>query len=99
MLIYFKDQRLIVATTRVETMLGDTAVAIHPEDERYKHLHGKFVKHPFVDRRLPIICDDFVDMDFGTGEFCAGVIYAFMSLHWTQSSVHLYFYVICKRNC
>lgn len=61
------DQRLIVATTRVETMLGDTAVAIHPEDERYKHLHGKFVKHPFVDRRLPIICDDFVDMDFGTG--------------------------------
>lgn len=61
------DEEIIVATTRVETMLGDSAVAVHPQDPRYTHLHGKFVKHPFVDRRLPIVCDEFVDMNFGTG--------------------------------
>lgn len=60
-------EEIIVATTRIETMLGDTAVAVHPQDERYKHLHGKFVVHPFCDRRLPIVCDEFVDMNFGTG--------------------------------
>lgn len=49
-------------------MLGDTAIAVHPEDPRYKHLHGKFAKHPFLDRRIPIICDEIVvDMEFGTG--------------------------------
>ncbi|KAI1295408.1 Valine--tRNA ligase [Halotydeus destructor] len=58
---------IVVATTRIETMLGDTAVAVHPQDERYKHLHGKFVSHPFLNRKLPIVCDDFVDMAFGTG--------------------------------
>jgi valyl-tRNA synthetase len=59
---------LVVATTRPETMLGDTAVAVHPEDPRYKHLHGKKLKHPFVDREIPIITDDIlVDMAFGTG--------------------------------
>ncbi len=59
---------IVVATTRPETMLGDTAVAVHPDDDRYKHLHGKFVTHPFVDRRIPIICDaELVDMAFGTG--------------------------------
>ncbi|XP_069705537.1 valine--tRNA ligase isoform X1 [Periplaneta americana] len=61
------DDEVVVATTRVETMLGDTAVAVHPEDPRYKHLHGKFVVHPFCDRRLPIVCDDYVDREFGTG--------------------------------
>ena len=61
------DEEIVVATTRLETMLGDTAVAVHPEDPRYTHLHGKFVKHPFVDRRLPIIQDTFVERDFGTG--------------------------------
>ncbi|XP_055600780.1 valine--tRNA ligase isoform X2 [Uranotaenia lowii] len=60
-------EEIVVATTRVETMLGDTAVAVHPKDERYKHLHGKFVEHPFCGRKLPIVCDDFVEMDFGTG--------------------------------
>ncbi|EQC39507.1 valyl-tRNA synthetase [Saprolegnia diclina VS20] len=61
-------EQLIVATTRLETMLGDSAVAIHPEDPRYKHLHGKFVVHPFNNRRIPIICDaELVDMSFGTG--------------------------------
>ncbi|KAJ2786551.1 valine--tRNA ligase [Coemansia interrupta] len=62
------DERIVVATTRIETMLGDTAIAVHPEDARYKHLHGKYVVHPFVDRRIPIITDaEGVDMEFGTG--------------------------------
>lgn len=61
------DEKLIVATTRVETMLGDTAVAVHPDDDRYKHLHGKFAIHPFCDRKLPIVADDFVELGFGTG--------------------------------
>ncbi|KAF2482268.1 tRNA synthetases class I-domain-containing protein [Neohortaea acidophila] len=56
-----------VATTRPETMLGDTGVAVHPKDERYQHLLGKNVKHPFVDRLLPIFADDTVEKDFGTG--------------------------------
>ncbi|MDD6035527.1 MAG: valine--tRNA ligase [Lachnospiraceae bacterium] len=55
------------ATTRPETMLGDTAVAVNPKDERYAHLVGKTVKVPFVDREIPIIADEYVEMDFGTG--------------------------------
>jgi valyl-tRNA synthetase len=58
---------LTVATTRPETMLGDTAVAIHPEDERYLHLHGKKLRLPLVDREIPIILDEWVSRDFGTG--------------------------------
>ncbi|MBP6309694.1 MAG: valine--tRNA ligase [Arenimonas sp.] len=58
---------LVVATTRPETMLGDTAVMVHPEDERYQHLIGKFVKLPLSDREIPIIADDYVDREFGTG--------------------------------
>ena len=59
---------IVVATTRPETMLGDSAVAVHPDDERYKHLHGKSVVHPFVDRKIPIITDSIlVDPAFGTG--------------------------------
>ncbi|KAI3474661.1 hypothetical protein Pfo_029846 [Paulownia fortunei] len=59
---------IIVATTRVETMLGDTAIAIHPDDPRYSHLHGKSAVHPFNGRKLPIVCDAvLVDMNFGTG--------------------------------
>ena len=58
---------LTVATTRPETMLGDVAVMVHPEDERYKHLIGKKVKLPLCDREIPIIADDYVDKDFGTG--------------------------------
>ncbi|KAG5518928.1 hypothetical protein PMAC_002459 [Pneumocystis sp. 'macacae'] len=62
------NERIIVATTRLETMLGDTAIAVHPDDHRYKHLHGKMAKHPFVHRLLPIITDCIsVDMTFGTG--------------------------------
>jgi valyl-tRNA synthetase len=59
---------IVVSTTRPETMLGDTAVAVHPEDARYTHLHGKYVRHPFVDRTIPIITDaELVDPAFGTG--------------------------------
>ena len=61
------DQHLTIATTRPETMLGDAAVAVHPEDERYTHLVGKFVDLPLCNRRIPIIADDYVDPEFGTG--------------------------------
>ena len=56
-----------LATTRPETMLGDTAVAVHPEDERYRHLVGKNVILPLVNREIPIVADEYVEMDFGTG--------------------------------
>jgi valyl-tRNA synthetase len=56
-----------VATTRPETMLGDTAVAVHPEDERYAHLIGKSIKLPLTDREIPVIADDYVDREFGSG--------------------------------
>ena len=58
---------LVVATTRPETMLGDTAVMVHPEDERYKHMIGKMLKLPLTDREIPIIADSYVDLEFGTG--------------------------------
>jgi valyl-tRNA synthetase len=58
---------LTVATTRPETMLGDSAVAVHPEDERYKQLIGQTVELPFCDRTIPVIADDYVDPEFGTG--------------------------------
>ncbi|WP_237063952.1 valine--tRNA ligase [Microbulbifer zhoushanensis] len=58
---------LVVATTRPETMLGDTAVAVHPEDERYRDLIGKSIRLPLAEREIPIIADDYVDREFGTG--------------------------------
>ncbi|HEX2928131.1 MAG TPA: valine--tRNA ligase, partial [Candidatus Binatia bacterium] len=61
------SKALIVATTRPETMLGDTAVAVHPEDERYKDLVGKKIRLPISDRIVPLIADPFVDREFGTG--------------------------------
>jgi valyl-tRNA synthetase len=61
------DRSLVVATTRPETMLGDTAVAVHPEDDRYRDLIGKSVLLPLTDREIPIIADDYVDMEFGSG--------------------------------
>lgn len=61
-------EKLVVSTTRPETIFGDTAIAIHPDDARYKHLHGHWVQHPLLDRKIPIILDDeIVDMEFGTG--------------------------------
>ncbi len=61
------DEYIELATTRPETLLGDTAVAVHPEDERYKHLVGKTVTLPLVGREIPIVADSYVEMDFGTG--------------------------------
>ncbi|SHJ10765.1 valine--tRNA ligase [Lutispora thermophila] len=61
------DEFIEIATTRPETMLGDTAVAVHPEDERYKHLIGKTLILPLMNREIPIIADEYVDMEFGTG--------------------------------
>ncbi|HPJ11997.1 MAG TPA: valine--tRNA ligase [Caldisericia bacterium] len=58
---------ITIATTRVETMLGDTAIAVHPDDPRYKKYHGKFAIVPLVNRRIPIITDEYVDKEFGTG--------------------------------
>ena len=60
-------QHLVVATTRPETMLGDTAVAVHPEDERYKEFIGKMVELPLTGRKIPVIADDYVDKEFGSG--------------------------------
>lgn len=62
-----KDQYVVIATTRPETMLGDTAVAVHPEDERYQHLIGKTCLLPIVNKEIPIIADEFVEKEFGTG--------------------------------
>jgi len=61
------NEHLVVATTRPETMLGDTAVAVHPEDERYKHLVGKTILLPLAQREIPVIADAMVDREFGTG--------------------------------
>ncbi|MCX2179850.1 valine--tRNA ligase [Streptomyces sp. SKN60] len=61
------EDSLVVATTRAETMLGDTAVAVHPDDERYAHLIGKQIKLPLTDRTIPVVADTHVDPEFGTG--------------------------------
>jgi len=61
------DERIVVATTRPETMLGDTGVAVSPDDERYAHLIGKQVRLPIVDRLIPIVADEHVEKEFGTG--------------------------------
>ncbi len=61
------DEHIIIATVRPETIMGDTAICVHPKDERYTHLHGKFAFVPLINRRIPIITDDYVTMDFGTG--------------------------------
>ena len=74
---------IVVATTRIETMLGDTAIAVHPGDDRFRQFHGKYAIHPFNGRRLPIICDDIlVDPKFGTGAvkvitICMTKVFAF----------------------
>ncbi|GCB83324.1 hypothetical protein scyTo_0023451 [Scyliorhinus torazame] len=60
-------EEVVVATTRPETMLGDVAVVVHPDDGRYTHLVGKQIRHPFTGRLLPILTDTLVDREFGTG--------------------------------
>lgn len=66
-LVVDSDESIVVATTRPETLLGDSAVAVHPDDERYKHLIGKMVNLPLCNRTIPIIADEYVDPAFGTG--------------------------------
>lgn len=61
------EPHLVVATTRIETMLGDTAIAVHPDDDRYRHLVGTTLPHPFQDRRVIVVADSHVDPEFGTG--------------------------------
>ena len=61
------NERIPIATTRPETLLGDSAICVHPQDPRFKHLIGKNATHPFVDRLMPIISDEYVEMEFGTG--------------------------------
>lgn len=61
------DDYVTIATTRPETILGDTAICVHPADKRYLHLHGKKVLVPLINREVPVICDEYVDMEFGTG--------------------------------
>ena len=61
------EEYITIATVRPETILGDTAICVHPKDERYKHLVGKFAFVPLINRRIPIIADDYVEMEFGTG--------------------------------
>jgi len=62
------DELVTVATTRLETMLGDVAVAVHPDDCRYGHLVGRHLRHPADGRLIPVIADDNVDKEFGTGD-------------------------------
>ena len=61
------EPHIVVATTRIETMLGDTAIAVHPEDDRYRHLVGTMLDHPFLDRGVVVVADTHVDPEFGTG--------------------------------
>jgi valyl-tRNA synthetase len=61
------EEYIVIATVRPETIMGDAAICVHPDDERYKHLHGKFAFVPLINRRIPIIADEYVTIDFGTG--------------------------------
>lgn len=61
------DEQLVVSTTRLETMLGDVAVAVHPTDSRFTHLHNAQLWHPFRDTTIPVVCDTTVDPQFGSG--------------------------------
>src|SRR5690606_13044733 len=62
-----QEEYLTIATVRPETILGDTAICVHPDDARYKHLKGKHAFVPLINRRVPIIFDDYIDIEFGTG--------------------------------
>ena len=61
------NETITIATTRPETIMGDSAICVHPKDERYLHLHGKKAIVPMINREVPIICDDYIDIEFGTG--------------------------------
>lgn len=61
------EDEILVMTTRLETIFGDVAVAVHPSDDRYKHLHGARVRNPLTQSILPVICDEAVNVNIGTG--------------------------------
>lgn len=70
------DEELVVATTRIETMMGDVAVAVNPRDGRYGKYIGRYLWHPFRKEKIPVICDEFVDPEFGTGKFARSLDYS-----------------------
>ena len=76
------DDFVVVATTRPETLLGDTAVCVHPEDERYKDLVGKTVELPLMNRKITVIADDYVDPEFGTGVVKITPAHDFNDMKW-----------------
>ena len=83
------DRFLEFATTRPETMLGDTAIAVHPDDERYKDIVGKVCVVPFVNREIPIIADEYVDMEFGTGVVKITPAHDLMTLKLAKDTIFL----------
>ncbi|KAM4549628.1 valine--tRNA ligase, mitochondrial isoform 2-T2 [Fundulus diaphanus] len=78
------DSEVAVSTTRPETMLGDVAVAVHPDDPRYQAFHGQWCRHPFTNRPIPIITDTMVDMELGTGAVKVTPAHDFVDLHLSQ---------------
>ena len=82
-----KEGHVVVATTRPETMLGDTAVAVHPKDDRYKHLIGENIILPLTERKIPIIADEYVDRDFGTGCLKLHLLMISMTLRLAPNTV------------
>lgn len=66
--VLFSDEKIVVSTTRPETICGDVAIAVHPNDDRYSKLIGQFVENPISGRPMPIVTDEGVKMDFGTGK-------------------------------
>lgn len=83
---HFQGEEIVVATTRPETMLGDVAVAVHPEDQRYSKFIGLHLKHPFRHDRIPIIADAFVDREFGTG-MCCSICNLILQLSRTRDTI------------
>ena len=84
---YIFPEEIVVSTTRPETMLGDQAIAVHPEDARYKHLHGRSVTHPINGYQMPIVVDTHVNMDFGTGQFKRRIGYTLEALYSDDSLI------------
>jgi valyl-tRNA synthetase len=81
-----EEIQLVVATTRPETMLGDVAVMVHPDDDRYKKLIGKHVMLPIMNREIPIIADEYVDMEFGTGVVKLPQPMILMTMRWGKGT-------------
>lgn len=83
------DEKIIIATTRPETMLGDMAVAVHPEDERYTHLVGKMINLPLTDRQIPIIADDYVEKTLEQVVSRSLLLMTLMTMKWVKDTIYL----------